>query len=147
MKALVTILSSFLLMITSCNRQPDLERVLQSFASEAEADISDYGAILFIPLEDCGSCIQRGTEFYQNNGDNTNILFVFCTYKPKPYAYDFLKNNNRGNVVIDKNDVAIQNKILSTAPIVYKRNNNKYKHLGVITADFDFNQLFINQFR
>ncbi len=145
MKRLAIILSFLLLIGISCNKQPDLEKALQTFAIEAEADISDYEVILFIPLEGCGSCIEHSTEFYQNNCDNTNILFVFCTYKP--YAYDFLKNNNRGNVVIDKNDVAIQNKILSTAPIVYKRNNNKYKHLGVITADFDFNQLFINQFR
>lgn len=144
MKALVTILSSFLLMITSCNRQPDLERVLQSFASEAEADISDYGAILFIPLEGCGSCIQRGTEFYQNNGDNTNILFVFCTYKP--YAYDFLKNNNRSNVIIDNKNVAIRDKILSTAPVAYIKESSHFKYLGVTTGDFDYTTLLRQSF-
>ena len=141
MKVLAIILSFLLLIGTSCNKQPNLEKALQNFATESEADISDYGAILFIPLEGCGSCIQRSTEFYHNNGDNTNILFIFCTYKP--YAYDFLKSNNRSNVIIDKNNVAIRNKILSTAPTAYKCNNNIYRYLGVVTIDFDFNQLLI----
>lgn len=123
----------------SCNKQPDLEKSLRTFATEIDADISDYGAILFIPLEGCGSCIQRGSEFYQKNGDNINILFVFCTYKP--YAYDFLKNNNRSNVIIDNKNVAIRNKILSTAPVAYVRESSHFKYIGVATGDFDFSVL------
>lgn len=144
MKKLAVILSFLMLIGTSCNKQPDSEKALHTFATEVEADISDYGAILFIPLEGCGSCIQRSTEFYQNNGDNTNILFVFCTYKP--YAYEFLKNNNRSNVIIDKKNVAIRNKILSTAPVAYIKESSYFKYLGVTTGDFDFTSLLLQSF-
>ena len=124
----------------ACNRQNSMEEALDNYVAETEADISDFRAILFLPLEGCGSCIQHGIEFYKENADNTEILFVFCTYKP--YGYDFLKDNNRGNVIIDKKNIAIKNQILTTAPVLYKHNGERFVCLGTATGDFDFNVIY-----
>lgn len=137
MKNLVFICLLFI--ITSCDKQYKMQSALEEFAVQSGVNLNGYNTILFIPLEGCSSCIQRSIEFYQDNYDNHNILFVFCTYKP--YAYDFLRTNKLCNVVIDKKNIAIRNKILTTAPTIYIKETNKFKYLGIITNNFNFNKL------
>lgn len=131
--------------ISSCSLLVDdkdnKEKALNKFTNEAEIDIDDYKAIIFTPLEGCGSCIQKSIDFYQNNSQNTDFFFIFCTYKP--YAYDFLKNNENYNIFIDKKNIAIKNYILSTAPVVYKKDiENNFKYLGVADSKFNFSVLY-----
>ena len=112
---------------------------LNQFVAELEIDISDYKSILFIPLEGCGSCIENGVDFYKNHCENDEVLFVFCTYQP--HAYDYLRNNERANVVIDKRNIAIKHRVLSTAPVAYKRENSEFHFLGTATRRFDLSVL------
>ncbi len=114
---------------------------LNEFVVEMDIDISDYRSILFIPLEGCGSCIKNAVDFYEKSYYDNNILYIFCTYKP--HTYKFLKENEKSNVIIDRNDIAIKHRILSTAPVAYKRNNNlELECLGIASDGFDLNILF-----
>jgi len=130
--------------ICSCNKKngeaDEMVEALEMFTKETDIDISDYNSILFIPLEGCGSCIEKGVGFFREYCDDDRILYVMCTHKP--FAYEYLKNNDKPNVIVDKRGIAIKNKILSTAPVVYKKDNDKFKCLGTATSSFDYNLLF-----
>lgn len=105
--------------IIGCKKETNSlnEDAIDKFVMDMDVDISDYNSILFIPLEGCGSCIEKGVEFYKNYCDDSGILYVICTHKP--FAYDYLKNIDRPNVIVDQEGLAIKNKILTTAPVVY----------------------------
>lgn len=125
---------------TNNGGQPNMEKALNKFVEELQADVSDFDAILFIPLEGCGSCIEHGVGFFKEYKDIPSILFVFCTYKP--YSYDYLKNVDSPNVIVDKSNMAIKHHILSTVPVVYKKENGVFKCLGTAVGKFDFSVLF-----
>lgn len=132
-----------LFLLSSCTFspiKPTKEEALAVFIREADIDISDYESILFIPMEGCDPCIRSGIDFYEKNADNTNILFIFSTYKP--YAYSLLKNNDNFNVIVDKKSLAIKNQLLETAPVAYKKYGEEFKYLGVANSEFNFSTLF-----
>lgn len=138
-RIVLLLLASVMFGCTNNGGQSDREKALNKFVEEFQADVSDFDAILFIPLEGCGSCIEHGVGFYMENKDNPSILFVFCTYKP--YSYDYLQDINSSNVIIDKANMAIRHRILSTGPVVYVKENGEFKCLGNALSDFDFSVL------
>lgn len=141
MRVVISLL--LVLMIMGCiekRQELNREQALNVFVKELDIDISDYKSILFIPLEGCGSCIEHRVEFYKEYSDDIDILYVFCTYKP--YNYDYLKNIDRSNVIVDSKNIAIKHQILSTAPVVYKKVDDRYKCIGTAMGDFDFTVMF-----
>lgn len=126
----IIIIGFLFLSLAGCVKKDDAsEDVISLYSHEVALDVSDYKAILFIPLEGCGSCIQNSVEFFKENSDNTDILYVFCTHKP--FAYQFLKEYNGYNVHVDRQCVAIKHHILSTAPSLFVREGDSFVSRGI----------------
>jgi len=112
--------------VLSCSR--DVKKIktdnISAYTSELKLDIDDFDALLFIPLEGCGICIEGAIDFYKSNKQNTSILYIFCTCKP--HNYPFLNDTESVNVFIDKKNAAINYEILTTAPVAYFKKDDAF---------------------
>lgn len=125
----------FLIFLSSCvlNGSTKINNKLQELGNQLEIDISDYKSILIIPLEGCGTCIQDAELFFRNYSSNTEILFIFCTYKP--FNYSILNNiKNSSNIIIDSFGFAHNLKLVKTGPVGFVWNANNYSEVDLIDS-------------
>ena len=72
-------LSLFLLLLSSCNTQNQeinqFTSSLSEFLPDFTLDKIDY--VIIIPNQGCGGCITGAEEFYKENKERSNLIFIF----------------------------------------------------------------------
>lgn len=94
--------------------------------NQATMDLTKYEAVIFIPVEGCGSCILQSVSFLKSNSSNGKYCFIINANSSKESNIVIGEENmNLENVMLDSEYSSIRKGLVGLKPVVYFLDKDK----------------------